>query len=67
METIQLKKTSPLAFPSCDMCGESTRLVGLEPHPVEYRTDVCTYQCNTCGAVQIREAQRERPTRLNGQ
>ena len=60
MEQIQLTQVDPLVPPACETCGLDMRLVGLEPHSTDRRTDVCTYQCNSCGAVQTRDAPRTR-------
>jgi hypothetical protein len=62
MEQTQLILLNPLVPPACETCGMVTRLVGLEPHPTSQKTDVCTYQCNSCGAVQTRDTARTRPT-----
>ena len=42
----------PLDCPECAGCAGRTRLVGVEPHPRFDRTDLCTYECEECGAVQ---------------
>jgi hypothetical protein len=42
-----------LAGPACSDCGKSTRLTGIEPHPTEQHTDLRTYQCVVCDAVQV--------------
>jgi hypothetical protein len=55
MEQPQLVELNPLVPPACETCGSLTRLVGLEPHPTGRGTNVCTYQCNSCGAVQTRD------------
>ncbi len=60
MEQIQLIQLDPLVPPPCETCGLDMRLVGLEPHPTARWTDVCTYQCNSCAAVQTRDTSRSR-------
>jgi uncharacterized Zn finger protein len=42
----------PLVCPECAECMGKTRLVGIEPHPRFPDTDLCTYECLECGAVQ---------------
>jgi hypothetical protein len=38
--------------PACNLCGSPTRLFGLEPHPTVDSTDLRTYVCEACSAVQ---------------
>lgn len=39
----------------CSNCGDAARLVGLEPAlGGETLADLCTYECNSCGAVHTR-------------
>ena len=39
----------------CSNCGDAARLVGLEPAlGGETLADLCTYECNSCGAVLTR-------------
>jgi hypothetical protein len=49
---IDLTPTDILAGPYCLACGGRTRLAGLESHPRLRRTDIRTYECETCQAVQ---------------
>jgi hypothetical protein len=49
---IALTFSDPLAGPFCLTCGGRTRLAGLESHPRLRRTDIRTYECETCEAVQ---------------
>jgi hypothetical protein len=63
MEHLQVAQRDPLVSPACEVCGFGTRLVGLEPDLVKERTDLCTYQCNHCGAVQTRPMRRPPNTR----
>lgn len=39
--------------PSCETCGESTRIYGIEPHVRLARTEVYTYVCDACDETQI--------------
>jgi len=50
-----------LAPRSCDQCGGPMRLVGTEPHPVYAQTDLFTYACVACDAVQVTSVPLERP------
>ena len=43
---------TPVHSPACTQCGGPTRLTGIEPHPTRRRTDLRTYQCLGCDAVQ---------------
>jgi len=38
--------------PKCRDCGARMRLFGVEPHPATDRTDLLTYVCSHCDAVQ---------------
>jgi hypothetical protein len=49
---INLDRTRPLDHPACQECGGQTRLTGIEPHPTQAHTDLWTYQCLACDAVQ---------------
>jgi hypothetical protein len=49
---IELTFSEPLAGPFCLACGGRTRLAGLESHPRLPRTDIRTYECEACEAVQ---------------
>jgi len=40
--------------PACTKCGGRTRLVGIEPHPIKDHTDLRTYECLACDALQAR-------------
>jgi hypothetical protein len=40
--------------PACEKCKGPTRLTGIEPHPTQPHTDLRTYQCLTCDAVQAK-------------
>ena len=43
---------SPTHGPACATCSGPTRLIGIEPHPTQSHTDLRTYQCLVCDAVQ---------------
>lgn len=47
-----------LPVPGCRACRGDLRLVGLEPHETKGRTDVLTFQCDRCGAIDTREVIR---------
>jgi hypothetical protein len=38
--------------PTCNRCGAAVRLFGIEPHPTISRTDLHTYVCEQCDAMQ---------------
>jgi len=40
--------------PACTKCDGRTRLIGIEPHPTKAHTDLRTYECMACDAVQAR-------------
>jgi hypothetical protein len=53
MSTLDIDLTPvDIAGPFCPACGGRTRLAGLESHPRLPRTDIRTYECNGCQAVQ---------------
>ena len=37
----------------CGHCGGLMRLVGTEPHPIRDGTDLFTYACTACDALQV--------------
>ena len=49
---INLDQPTPYNGPTCRECSGPTRLTGIEPHPTRPRTDLRTYQCLACDAVQ---------------
>jgi len=49
---IDLDQSHAFRHPACHECGSPTRLTGIEPHPTQARTDLWTYQCLACDAVQ---------------
>ena len=42
----------PTRGPACAKCSGPTRLIGIEPHPTKPHTDLRTFQCLVCDAVQ---------------
>jgi hypothetical protein len=38
--------------PTCEVCGVTMRLYGIEPHPTLNHTDLRTYVCSHCEEVQ---------------
>jgi len=50
----EIVRSEPKIFGvECDTCGKLTRLVGTEPHPVHPNTDLYTFSCTWCDAVQV--------------
>lgn len=45
---------NPALGPACSKCAGRTRLIGIEPHPTKPRTDLRTYECMACDALQAR-------------
>jgi hypothetical protein len=43
---------SKIETPICNQCGGPTRLIGIEPHPALARTDLRTFACVQCDALQ---------------
>ena len=43
---------NPIRGPVCAKCSGPTRLIGIEPHPTQDQTDLRTYACIACDAVQ---------------
>jgi hypothetical protein len=56
MSTLQIHipQRAPELGPACNKCGGRTRLVGIEPHPTKPHTDLRTYECMACDAMQAR-------------
>jgi hypothetical protein len=45
---------SPAGFaPSCESCGATTRIYGVEPHPRLPHTEIHTYVCDACDETQV--------------
>ena len=53
MINIDLMSPLPSDGPYCEACHIRTRLAGVEPHPRLVRTDLRTYECASCEAVQV--------------
>ena len=51
---IDIPDASPDLGPACNKCGGRSRLVGIEPHPTRAHTDLRTYECLVCDAMQTR-------------
>jgi len=45
-----IKLVAPIA---CDNCSGMLRLVGVEPHQTLRNTDLFTYACTSCDAMQV--------------
>ena len=53
LEMAQASSTAHTQFdPTCNRCGAAVRLFGIEPHPTISRTDLRTYVCEQCEAMQ---------------
>jgi hypothetical protein len=57
-----MRTLTALACPRCKLCSLQTRFVGLESAPDNERADLCTYECNSCGHVQVEVVSREPAT-----
>lgn len=53
LEVDRLSATDTVG-PACAKCAGRTRLTGIEPHPTRVHTDLRTYQCMACDAVQAK-------------
>ena len=53
-------KSDDLAGSPCERCGSGTRLFGIEPRPTVERTDLRTFVCTQCDAVQTEFVLRRR-------
>jgi hypothetical protein len=51
--------------PKCRDCGATMRLYGIEPHPTIDRTDLLTYVCSDCDAVEAETAVPEKLTPMD--
>jgi hypothetical protein len=51
--------------PKCRDCGARMRLFGIEPHPTIDRTDLLTYVCSHCDAVQTETVAPEKLTPMD--
>jgi hypothetical protein len=46
------KRCEAIACPNCERCGAEARLFGIETHPTVERTELRTYVCRQCDAIQ---------------
>jgi len=60
MVKIAVKLDDQPAGSPCERCGSGTRLFGIEPHPTVVRTDLLTFVCTQCDAVQTEIVLRRR-------
>jgi hypothetical protein len=47
-----------ITSPKCGKCEQPTRLLAAEPHPRFRQTDLRTFQCKACGAIETVVAPR---------
>jgi hypothetical protein len=47
-------QSHPISGPNCVKCAGPTRLIGIEPHPTRPHTDLRTFECMACDAVQAK-------------
>ena len=52
MTQTHTEQSSVIVTPLCEVCGKSTRIYGIEPHPRLPHTDVNTYVCDACDTTQ---------------
>ena len=57
-ENEAIKLVAPIA---CDSCAGMLRLVGIEPHQTLTGTDLFTYACTGCDAMQVLAVPRSGP------
>jgi len=60
MVQIAAKLDDQVAGSPCERCGSDTRLFGIEPHPTVERTELLTFVCTQCDAVQTEIVLRRR-------
>jgi hypothetical protein len=53
MQQIQIDTMKNLTAAPCGKCGSMMRLVGSEPHPVRADTDLLTFSCTQCEAIEV--------------
>jgi hypothetical protein len=53
MKIIEINESESLTPFPCESCGGLMCLVGSEPHPVEAKVDLLTFNCTACGAFQV--------------
>jgi hypothetical protein len=64
-ESRNMSQFAPISCPKCRDCGAAMRLYGIEPHPTTDRTDLLTYVCSDCDAMQTETAVPEKLTPLD--
>jgi hypothetical protein len=52
MKVAFAEDTEQLLCPTCALCGAQMRLIGIEPHPTIYRTDLRTFICTGCDELE---------------
>ena len=52
MVQLRLADSQISVGPTCNRCGAPARLFGIEPHPTISRTDLRTFVCERCEAMQ---------------
>ena len=52
MTDIYVSESTKGFAPSCESCGATTRIYGIEPHARLARTEVHTYVCDACDQTQ---------------
>ncbi len=60
MEQVSEHRNGAPLPPVCECCGGTTRMVGLEPHPKSDTSDLLTYACLRCDAMQTVTMSRTR-------
>jgi hypothetical protein len=53
MKLVKAQESKCLVPFPCESCGGLMHLVGSEPHPVEAKVDLLTFNCTACSAVQV--------------
>jgi len=53
MEQIQINTMKDPTVATCGKCGSLMRLIGSEPHPITPGTDLLTFTCTQCDAVEV--------------
>jgi hypothetical protein len=46
------KQRKIVVCPNCERCGAKARLFGIEAHPTVEQTELRTYVCGQCDAIQ---------------
>jgi hypothetical protein len=53
MNNMTMNFSDHVTPPACPLCGDQTRLYGIEPHLAFPRTDIRTYVCKSCDGVEV--------------